>query len=140
MHLVLLEELKYFFAINPATVPVGLILSNKIKVFKMYAQYMLDLSKSRNTLRENLENKQFAQFIEECKKNDLSGLSIDLASLLTIPLNKISQYQRDIEDIKSNTQENDIDYLPLKNMIIEMQNLKEYVTISKTFTDISEIE
>eukprot|EP01091_Cochliopodium_minus_P004789 TRINITY_DN14679_c0_g1_i1.p1 TRINITY_DN14679_c0_g1~~TRINITY_DN14679_c0_g1_i1.p1 ORF type:complete len:275 (+),score=50.84 TRINITY_DN14679_c0_g1_i1:65-889(+) len=38
LHLVLLEEMKYFFSINPVTVPVGLIFSNKVKVFKMYAQ------------------------------------------------------------------------------------------------------
>lgn len=73
LHVVILEELKYFFAISPSTVPVGLILSNKVKVFKRYAQYILDLSKSKNKLRELKEDKKFNTFLEECKKNDNTG-------------------------------------------------------------------
>lgn len=66
--------------------------------------------------------------------------SMDLESLFNIPLNRISQYQREMEAIRDQTNEKDIDYVPLKNMIAEMLSVKEYVTISKPFTVISEIE
>ena len=145
LHQILLEELLLFSNLDAYNNPVGSIVLNKMLVFRqLYPPYILNLSKSKQELREKLEsNKQLASFLKECQERgeeERKGNLLDLQSLLIIPLNRISLYQRELEVIKDSTPEYHIDYYPLLRSMGEMADLKEYVSVSKALTQLNQVE
>ncbi|GAM18546.1 hypothetical protein SAMD00019534_017210 [Acytostelium subglobosum LB1] len=123
----LIEDLEKVIS-DPANRGLGDVFLKICDYFKLYSPYVKNYYTSitvLNKLKE--ESHKFQAFIHE-KEQRLEHTNFsDLGSLLVLPLSRISQYTPMLSDLFRSTPKRHPDYEPLKNAVIKMKSIVDYV-------------
>eukprot|EP00002_Diphylleia_rotans_P005661 TRINITY_DN1483_c0_g1_i2.p1 TRINITY_DN1483_c0_g1~~TRINITY_DN1483_c0_g1_i2.p1 ORF type:complete len:885 (+),score=160.37 TRINITY_DN1483_c0_g1_i2:50-2704(+) len=104
---------------------VGGIFKKMINSFKIYEEYTNNFRHSKDTLARHEENAVFQTYLQNIVVQN-PGL-LPLSACLTVPLQRVSQYTKDLEMILQQTPHSHSDFADLRDVCAEMKRVNNHV-------------
>eukprot|EP01088_Endostelium_zonatum_P015996 TRINITY_DN4135_c0_g1_i6.p1 TRINITY_DN4135_c0_g1~~TRINITY_DN4135_c0_g1_i6.p1 ORF type:complete len:436 (-),score=102.46 TRINITY_DN4135_c0_g1_i6:73-1380(-) len=109
---------------------VYLKMSNQLKV---YSNYINSFDDATEVLKRLMTNKDFPIYVKELQQR--SNSTLDLASLLIQPVQRLPRYQLLIQELIKCTEKDHVDYVNLNKALEVVKELNKYVNERKRVSD-----
>ncbi|GAM21583.1 hypothetical protein SAMD00019534_047580 [Acytostelium subglobosum LB1] len=124
----LIEDIENVLNSDSSKSSMGSVFLKICDYFKLYSPYVKNYYTSISVLNKlKEESHKFQSFIHEKEQKLAQTNFTELGSLLVLPLSRIGQYTPLLIELFKSTPKTHDDYEPLKNAVIKMRTIVDYV-------------